>query len=116
MKVTKIIPMTICVLLLINCVSITSIPLSGPKYYPPTENVAVFEDENDIDKPYEKISIITAETGDGMFVGDSEMMYKLITKAKEIGADAIIFEEQLRSSGYMSDAKSIRVTAIKFKE
>lgn len=115
MKIRKVIPTALVVLLLTNCVSVTSIPLNSAKYYSPTENVTVFEDESDIDKPYEKIAIITAETGDGWLVGDSEMMSKLITKAQKLGADAIIFKEQARSSGYYSDVKTFRVTAIKFK-
>ncbi len=116
MNVTKIIAITFCICLLTNCVSTTVIPLSGGNYYPPTQNVLIFENEEDIEQPFEKLAIITSETSESEFVSNSEMMDKLVTKAKEIGADAIIFKEHLIAGNDSSGTKTFRVTAIKFKE
>ncbi len=103
------------ILIISNCVSTTAIPLSGGKYYPPTQNVLIFENEEDVEQPFEKLAIITSETGESEFVNNSKMIDKLVTKAKEIGADAIIFKEHLISGNDHSGTKTFRVTAIKFK-
>ncbi|MFC1536119.1 hypothetical protein ACFL4H_01975, partial [Candidatus Neomarinimicrobiota bacterium] len=108
-----------CILLLTNCVTITTIPLDGGNYDLSSHNILIFENEEDVKQPYEKLAIITSETREADVVETSKMIDKLLTKANEIGADAIIFREHLIAGGtgiLFSDTKSIRVTAIKFKK
>ena len=114
-----------CLTMLSGCVSVNVIPLGGAKFYPTNKKVLVYYNVEKIDKPYDEIAILNAKTTDKDFVSDEAMLEKLLLKAKEIGADAVIYESQSSSKGgpmvlmggmLMQDTHgSFRVIAIRFK-
>jgi len=59
--------------------------------YPPTQEVDIFFDEEDIQKDFKVMGIMKNE-GDEMELDDSESVKNaMIKKAKSVGADAILF-------------------------
>ena len=114
-----------CLIMLIGCVSVNVIPLGGAKFYPTNKKVLVYYNAEKIEKPYDEIAILNAKTTDKDFVSDEAMLEKLLLKAKEIGADAVIYESQSSNKGgpmvlmggmLMQDTHgSFRVIAIRFK-
>jgi len=98
--------------LVINgCVNVSVIPLGNHELYSHKNNVIVFANRESIKKEFEEIAIILSKSDAG-FVSDNVIMEEIILKAQEIGADAIIFEED-NSSDF---TQSVRVTAIRYKD
>lgn len=61
------------------------------KTYAPTSNVDIYVSEADIKQEYEVMGEILAESDDMMFTSGEKMQEKIVEKAKEKGADGIIF-------------------------
>ncbi len=117
--------LTLSVILLVGCVNVSVIPLGDANFYPTNNRVSICYSRDKIEKDYDEIAIITAKTGDADFVSDDEMLQNILTKAREIGADAVIYEQQTeRASGsgaiiggviIQDTSASFRVTAIRYK-
>jgi hypothetical protein len=126
MKINLILVNILLLILITGCVSVSVIPLGGASFYPTNKNVIVYYSRDKIEKDYNEIAILTAKTGDADFVSDATMLNKLLEKAWQIGADAIIYEQQAERTAaggafiggmLIQDTKaSFRVTAIRFKE
>jgi hypothetical protein len=100
MKKILIFPIIFWVLLNnIGCVSVSVIPLGDATFHPTNKNVSIYYSRDKIDKPFDEIAILTAKTTDKDFVSDDKMLENLLLKAKEIGADAIIYESQTEQKG-----------------
>ena len=114
-----------CLMMLIGCVSVNVIPLGGAEFYPTDANVLVYYNRDNIEKPYDEIAILNAKTTDKDFVSDEKMLNALLLKAKEIGADAVIYESQSTKKGgpmvlisgmlAQDTHGSFRVIAIRYK-
>ena len=125
MNIKSILVNILLLTLITGCVSVSVIPLGGASFSPTNKNVMVYYSRDKIEKDFDEIAILTAKTGDADFVSDDKMLTQLLVKAKEIGADAIIYEQQAeRTAGggafvggvLIQDTKaSFRVTAIRFK-
>ena len=68
--------------------SCTKIDYIGEQY-PSTNNVELFFSEDDIDVEHKVMGRIIATAGD--FVSSDKMLKKIIEKAREKGADAVLF-------------------------
>jgi len=109
-----------------GCVSVGVIPLGDAEFYRTDEEVSIYYSRDQIKDEYEEIAILTAKTSDADVVSDDAMLRHLLLKAQEIGADAIIYEnqnERVKGGGYfaygvyMQDTKAtFRVTAIRYSE
>lgn len=115
----------VSLLFMINCVSVSVIPLGDSKFYQNNKNILVFSSRASVNRPFKEIAILRANTSDGDFVSDDQMIESIIGKAQEIGADAVIYEEQSERGGggafigkvyFQDEHKSFRVTAIRFTE
>lgn len=60
--------------------------------YPATDKIEVFFDINDVEEPFKVIGQFTHENST-LFHGPNQIKTAMIKKAKEKGADGIIFEE-----------------------
>jgi len=78
--------------------------------YTPTETVKSYYSTKDIEKPYEVIGHMNISTG------RSESRQAVIKKAKEIGADGVVFSELNRQvNRKITDDFTIKVEVIRFK-
>ncbi len=77
--------LVVAVLLSVAC---TKLDYIGEEYAP-THNVDLYFSEADIDAEYKVMGRIIATAGE--FVSSDKMMKKIMEKAKEKGADAILF-------------------------
>ena len=64
---------------------------------PKTGDIDVYTSKDAIKKPYKEIALITVDD-EGWDRSESELLQKLISKAKEIGADGIIILSQDKQS------------------
>jgi hypothetical protein len=62
-----------------------------------TGNIDVYTSHESIKKPYKEIALITVDD-EGYGRSESELLEKLISKAKEIGADGVIILSQDKQS------------------
>ena len=124
-KMKRLLLTAYCLMMLIGCVSVNVIPLGGAEFYPTDANVLVYYNRDNIEKPYDEIAILNAKTTDKDFVSDEKMLNALLLKAKEIGADAVIYESQSTKKGgpmvliggmlAQDTHGSFRVIAIRYK-
>lgn len=114
-------------LLLSYCVGVSVIPLGDEKLSPTdeTKEIILFPNRSSINRPYKEIAILRAYTSDGDFIYDEDMLYYIKSKARSIGADAVVYEELTERNGggyfigntfFQDSHKSFRVTAIRFTE
>jgi hypothetical protein len=105
------IPLT---LFIIGCASVKYIG----KSYEPTTSVDVYYSEKDIKKEYEVMGHAIGR-GPEIFVSDEQVHKKLIEKARQKGADAIILtgvDVDIESTGESSvQTKEFEATFIKYK-
>ena len=64
---------------------------------PKVDNIDVYTSHVSIRKPYKEIALITVDD-EGWGTSESKLLEKLISKAKEIGADGIIILSQDKQS------------------
>jgi hypothetical protein len=99
------------------CISSCMI-MSAPAYfgsrYTATNDVQVFYSLKDVKQPYEVIGHMNAPTGNAQSSND-ETRDLVIQKAKEVGADAVIFSEVNRQTNHKTtDDLSVKVEVIKY--
>lgn len=93
--------------------------LYGPTYfgsvYEPTRNIDIFYSAQDVKRPFEVIGHMNASTGDSD--GSREETRDLvIQKARQVGADAVIFAEVNRQANHKTtDDLSVKVDVIRYK-
>jgi uncharacterized protein YbjQ (UPF0145 family) len=77
------------------------------KSYPATSHVEIYFSESDIQRPYELMGELIAETDDMVFTNGEKMQNKLVEEAKKKGADGIILSSlERRVTGEASSASS----------
>ncbi|CAM4069954.1 hypothetical protein SAMN06265348_102241 [Pedobacter westerhofensis] len=94
--------------------------LYGPTYFgsefTPTRNVDVFYAAQDVRRPFEVIGHMNASTGDSDGSRD-ETRELVIQKARQVGADAVIFAEINRQTNHKTtDDLSVKVDVIRYKK
>ena len=91
---------------------------------PKVDNIDVYTSHVSIRKPYKEIALITVDD-EGWGTSESKLLEKLISKAKEIGADGVIIlsqDKQLTgipsSEGgtFISTRRIVRGTAIVYEK
>ena len=77
-----------------GCVTVNAARLVPAGTYAPvpTEEVVVFETEEDVDRPFEKVALLYAE-GDVDVTNERQMINAARKKAGRLGANAIILRE-----------------------
>jgi hypothetical protein len=84
MKFRKMALVTIALLLAVSCTKIDYVGRS----YPPTTNVDIYFSIDDINGSYEVMGHLTATAGS--FTSTEKMQEKILEKAREKGADAVV--------------------------
>lgn len=70
------------------------------KTYPATRHVDLFFDDADVERPYTVMGEMRVEADNSLFMRSEKMQRKLIKKARERGADGVIFAPvQIRVTG-----------------
>ncbi len=104
-----IVPFLIIMLTLTSCTVISVIPIGEGNSGLSQNKVHIYATRGSIIQEFEEIAVITAKVDEAFGPGDDTLtMNKILSKAQEIGADAVIFEE--------TDYATIRVTAIKYTD
>ncbi|WP_443946249.1 hypothetical protein ACJVDH_03810 [Pedobacter sp. AW1-32] len=114
MKLTNLIYATGIAVCLSSCI------LSSPAYfgttYSATTKVQTFYSTGDIKAPFEVIGHMNITTGSSQN-GQERARASVIEKAKEIGADAVVFSDLNRQVNHKTtDDFTIKVEVIKFKK
>jgi hypothetical protein len=78
----------LCLSLLALVVGCTNIKYLGDNY-PPTTRVDIFFDEADVERPFKVMGHVDASASE--FVSTEKMQEEIMKKAREVGADGIIF-------------------------
>ncbi len=105
----------ILLILVILAVGCTRVNYVGRSFVPLTEEVDVYFSKEEITKDY---TIIGHAIGSGKFVSNEKIRKKLIDKAKENGADAILITEVDRAhvptkDGHVTE-KQIKASFLKY--
>lgn len=92
--------------------------LYGPTYFgsefTPTNSVDIFYSARDVKQPFKVIGHMNAPTG-GLQSSSEETRELVIKKAKQVGADAVIFSEVERQTNHKStDDLSVKVEVIQY--
>jgi PBP1b-binding outer membrane lipoprotein LpoB len=105
-------------LILVGCVS-SSVERIGTVSYtprPPNSEVVVFTDANQIKEPYDVVGIISYDNpGKYQILTLGDAIKPLKTKAREIGANAIIIDKSqpvksgIMSTGIRAEARAVRL-------
>jgi PBP1b-binding outer membrane lipoprotein LpoB len=105
-------------LILVGCVS-SSVERIGTVSYtprPPNSEVVVFTDASQIKEPYDVVGIISYDNpGKYQILSLGDAIEPLKTKAREIGANAIIIDKSqpvksgIISTGIWAEARAIRL-------
>lgn len=74
------------VMMTVSCVNMDYVG----KQYTPTNEVEMYFDTYDIKREFEVMGILTAESGE--FISTETIQEKVMEKAREKGADAVLFE------------------------
>lgn len=98
---------------------ISACALYTPTYfgstYPPTTTIQTFYSAQDIKQPFEVIGHMNARTGWSEYA-QQQTRHQVTERAKQVGADAVIFSEINRQSHVeTTDDFSIKVQVVKFK-
>lgn len=80
---------------------------------PKVGDIDVYTSHESIKKPYKEIALITVDD-QGWDKSESGLLEKLISKAKEIGADGVIILSQDKHSGLLG--RIVRGTAIVYEK
>jgi len=91
------------VIFILNCgPSIQVARLDNVQRGPTADNIEVYTDRNNIKRPYKEIALLTVEESD-FGNNDQEMLDSLVSRAKQIGANAIILlsQETQSEGGYI---------------